>query len=144
MSNTNAHKIKLFLDGIQEDLSLMSDQKERLELMVELGRKLPHMPVERKVPKNKVPGCVSNVYVDVRKNNDGTLAFFGSSESFIVRGYVYILIHVLSGLKAKEVISAGPLIESFVEETGIAKSLIATRANAVGNVYRMMVEKAMR
>jgi cysteine desulfuration protein SufE len=129
------------LEQVKEDFALVDDQRERLELMVEYGKKLPDFPAEKKTARNRVPGCVSGVYIDA-SFVEGKMQFSGVSESLIVKGYVYILLKALSGLSPREVLDSEEEVAAFISSTGISKSLIASRANAFGNVYVFMKEKA--
>ena len=72
---------------------------------------------------------------------DEKVKITATSHSFIVKGYVKILLDTLNGLTAKEIINAESKVQKFVEDTGISNSLVATRANAFGNIYQTIQKK---
>lgn len=134
-----------YLREVMETFRFLETQREKLEVLVEMGKELGEFPSEFKIEANKVPGCVSGVYVEAVLEEDETVKFYGCSESFMVRGYVAILVTALSGRTSADIIEKGQgEIEGFVKETNIAASLVASRANAFGNILKMMVEKVRK
>ncbi|NEQ32316.1 MAG: SufE family protein, partial [Leptolyngbya sp. SIO4C5] len=51
-----------------------SDPKRRYEQLLWFAKKLEAFPEAEKTPENKVPGCVSQVYVTADLTNEGTVA----------------------------------------------------------------------
>jgi len=130
-----------YLNELKEEFSFYSDKRELLEAMVEKGKELPKMPEELLIKENKVPGCVSGVYIKISKENNGKYYFIGHSESMIVRGYVKVLFDLLEGKTKEEILASEEKINSFVDETGLAESMLTSRASAFGNIIRFIKEK---
>lgn len=117
----------------------LSDPKQRYEQLILYGQKLPPFPEEQKTPENKVPGCVSQVYVTVSLDAQGKTIFAGDSDALISKGFVGLLATALNGLSPAEVVAVAP---DFIKDTGLVVSLTPSRANGFYNVFRTMKEKA--
>lgn len=136
---------KRYLEEMTEELNEMRemDNLEMYRMLTDIGKKMAELPPEDKTEENFVYGCVSNVYIADDIGEDGAIYFRGSSESHIVRGYLAILIEALSGLPPEQVASeTREMVERFARETDLKATLTPNRANAFGNIYQLMVEKA--
>ena len=119
------------------------DNLEMYRMLTDIGKKLNELPEEEKTDENFVYGCVSMVYIAHGFDEEGAIHYRGSSESHIVRGYLAILIEALSGLAPGDVVSGTKgMVEQFARETDLKATLTPNRANAFGNIYQLMVEKA--
>ncbi len=124
------------------DLASM-DQMEMYRMLTEEGKALPPLLEDEAREENFVQGCVSNVYI-AHSLEAGRIFYRGSSESHVVRGYVAILVAALSGLGVDDVVHGSrPLVQNFAQETNIRATLTPSRANAFGNIYELMVKKAL-
>jgi len=94
-----------YLDEIRAELQGLESKMERLERLVEIGKELEKFPEKFMVAENKVPGCMSTVYIKEKLDENGKLHFKGYSNSFIVAGYVQILATALDSMKPKEVVA---------------------------------------
>ena len=128
-----------YLDEMAETLELLP-KRDRLKELIALGENLVPFQAEE---EEHVPGCVSNVVIRTEKN-DGKVYYKGYAEALIVRGFVFIHVHALSGLTPEEILQAEGKVEEFVTRAEIASSLIPSRANAFGNVYHFMKKKAQQ
>lgn len=136
---------KSYLEEMIEELNEMRemDNLEMYRMLTDIGKKMEELPPEEKTEENFVYGCVSNVYIADDLAEDGAIYFRGSSESHIVRGYLAILIEALSGLAPADVANESrEMVERFARETDLKATLTPNRANAFGNIYQLMVEKA--
>lgn len=144
MDKKTVSDLARWLEDIATELNDLAslDTMEMYRHLTGLGEGLSAHGEPEKIPDNFVHGCTSNVYIAHRLDN-GLVYFSGSSEALIVRGYVAILVEGLSGLSPQEIIgeTAG-LIDNFANVTNIRATLTPSRANAFGNIYRLMVEKA--
>ena len=119
------------------------DNLEMYRMLTDIGKKMEELPAEEKRDENYVYGCVSQVYIADEVDEDGAIYYRGSSESHIVRGYLAILIEALSGLPPEKVAeNSREMVESFARETDLKATLTPNRANAFGNIYQLMVDKA--
>lgn len=136
---------KSYLEEITDELVTIRemDNLEMYRMLTDIGKKMEELPEEKKTPENFVYGCVSNVYVADEIGEDGAIYYRGSSESHIVRGYLAILIEALSGLPPADVANETKgMVEAFARDTDLKATLTPNRANAFGNIYQLMVDKA--
>jgi len=87
-----------YLTDVRETLeSMEGDRQGVLEYMMELGDELDPLEPGRRTAENLVPGCVSQVHIDADLDHDHRLVFHGSSQSLIVKGFVYVLCDAFTG-----------------------------------------------
>jgi cysteine desulfuration protein SufE len=95
-------------DEIQADFDLLDDWEDRYRYVIELGRKLAPLVDAERSPRNKVQGCVSQVWLATKVTPDGgkpRLTFRGDSDAHIVRGLIAILFALYSGKTADEIVT---------------------------------------
>jgi cysteine desulfuration protein SufE len=128
------------LDKIVTRLQQATDPKQRYEYLLWLAKRLPTMPESAKVPENKVPGCVSQVYVTAQQEA-GQVTFNGDSDAQITKGLLALLIQGLNGLSVAEITQLTP---DFIKATGLDVSLTPSRANGFYNIFKTMQLQAQR
>ena len=116
-----------------------TDPKRRYEQLIWYGQRLHEFPEEGKIPENKVPGCVSQVYITASLDS-GKVIYQGDSDSQLTKGLVGLLIEGLQGLSPTEIAQLAP---DFIQETGLNVSLTPSRANGFYNIYKTMQNKAL-
>lgn len=89
-------------DDIQEiidNFELLGDWEQRYQYLVELGERLPRMPVEDKTDANRVMECMSLVHVTAHPDpvQPGHLLFTGDCDTAIIKGVVALLVGLFSG-----------------------------------------------
>ncbi|NJK37046.1 MAG: SufE family protein [Oscillatoriales cyanobacterium RM2_1_1] len=127
------------LDRMVQRFKKASSNKLRYEQLITLAQKLDEFPPEAKIPQNKVPGCVSQVYVIAQLDDAGEVRFEGDSDSQLTKGLVAFLIRGLNGLPPTQIAQLAP---DFIEETGLQGSLTPSRANGFFNIFKTMQKKA--
>lgn len=126
------------IENIIENFSLLDEWDDRYRYVIELGRKLTPLPEGGRTDANKVPGCVSQVWLATAiEQRDGRpfLTFVGDSDAQIVRGLVAILIALLSGRPAAEISDEDPL--ALFARLGLGEHLTPQRSNG----FRSMVAR---
>ena len=126
------------IDDIVENFSLLDEWDDRYRYVIELGRKLAPLADAQRIDANKVPGCVSQVWLATTiEHRDGRplVSFAGDSDAHIVRGLVAILIAALSGRPATEIVSEDPL--ALFDRLGLGQHLTPQRSNG----FRSMVTR---
>jgi cysteine desulfuration protein SufE len=78
-----------------DEFGLFDDWEEKYSYIIELGKTLPKLNDDEKVEKNKVSGCVSQVWLTSREE-DGKLFFYADSDALIVKGLLAIVIKIFS------------------------------------------------
>lgn len=114
------------LESLLDDFALFDDWEDRYRYIIELGNNLAPLSDEEHSETNKVPGCVSQVWL-VTEQNDDRLVFRGDSDAHIVRGLVAILLDLYSD-KTPADISAFDAEAAFTE-LGLGEHLTPQRSN---------------
>ena len=124
-------------DEIIEEFSLLDDWMDRYQLLIDMGEEQQPLPAEYKTEENLIDGCQSRVWLVCDKDSDGKLNFRAESDALIVKGIVTLLLRVISGHTADEILNADLY---FIEKIGLKEHLSPTRANGLV----AMVERARR
>ena len=101
---------------------------ERLEYIIELGRKLPVIDKSFKIDSFKIHGCASNLWL-VPKLEKTNLILLADAEAFITKGTAYIVLDCLSGEKIKDLIS---IERKHFAPLGITELMSIQRQNGLG------------
>jgi cysteine desulfuration protein SufE len=127
------------LAQIVERFKRHTNPKKRYEQLLWYAKRLKEMPDADKTPENKVPGCVSQVFLTANLE-DGKVWYQGDSDAQLVKGLVELLIEGLNGLTPDEILEISP---DFIQETGLNVSLTPSRANGFYNIFQTMKKKAL-
>jgi len=112
---------------IAEEFALFGDWTERYQYLIDLGRKLPALPVEHRIEANRLSGCQSMVWV-VPEGGADCLKIHAASDSAIVSGLIALTLRVYSGRSASEILSTPP---DFIATIGLGSHLSSTRSNGL-------------
>ena len=124
---------------IVEEFSLFDTWDDKYEYIIDLGKKLAPLDKKYKVGDNKVRGCQSTVYL-VADYKDGRIFYKAESDAVIVKGLISMLIRVLSGQQADDIVKA-PL--NFIKEIGMMTHLAQTRSNGLLAMVKQMKNYAL-
>jgi cysteine desulfuration protein SufE len=126
------------IDDIIENFTLLEDWDDRYRYVIELGRSLPPLADTDRRDANKVQGCTSQVWLATmveRSASGAVLDFAGDSDAHIVRGLVAILLAMVSGRPAQDILAADPI--ALFEKLGLREHLTPQRSNG----FRAMVKR---
>ena len=126
-------------DNIIAEFSELDDWMDRYQLLIDLGSEQESLPEQCKTESNLIEGCQSRVWL-VCDEHDGVLTFRAESDALIVKGIVTLLIQVLSGHTADEILSADLY---FIHAIGLDEHLSPTRSNGLLAMLRQMRMYAM-
>ncbi|WP_103333286.1 SufE family protein [Pseudotabrizicola formosa] len=121
-------------EDIAETFDFLDDWEDRYRHVIELGKAMPPLPDEFKVPALKVDGCASQVWLRPVVA-EGRFDFQGESDAMIVRGLIAILHALYSGVPVDQVASIDAPAE--LGRLGLNDHLSAQRSNGV----RAMVDR---
>lgn len=114
-------------DEVIEEFNDFTDWMDKYQLLIDLGGELNALGEQYKNDDNLIDGCQSRVWIqcDVK---DGQLFFTADSDALIVKGIIALLIKILSGHTAKEILDADLY---FIDRIGLKDHLSPTRSNGL-------------
>lgn len=121
-------------NDIVDEFSLFDSWDEKYEYIIDMGKKLKPLEDEYKKEENKIKGCQSTVWM-VSELKDGKVFYRAESDAVIVKGLVSMLIRVLSGHTASEIINAKL---DFIDKIGMKQHLAQTRSNGLLSMVKQM------
>ena len=126
------------LAELVDEFELLGDWEERYRYVIELGRDLAPLTDTERSDANKVRGCASQVWLVTEPQEDGAINLRGDSDAHIVRGLIAVLLRVLSGRSAAEILAFDA--PAAFGRLGLAGHLSAQRSNGLAS----MVERIRR
>ena len=114
--------LKNHADNLNSLLELEGEEGQ-FEYLIEVGKKAPPLTEQDRVDKNKMSGCLAQVWIKYDKKGDKNY-FIGDSDALIVKGLVIIISEALSGLTNDQI---KELKHDMVDELGLGPSLSARR-----------------
>jgi len=121
-----------------EEFSLFDDWMGRYEYVIDLGKQLPDFPAEWQTENNRIKGCQSQVWLNMKMEQD-KLHIDGTSDAAIVKGLVAIVLRVYSDREPQEILNAKP---DFIKDIGFTDHLSPTRSNGLHAMLRAIYQKA--
>ena len=123
---------------LTEGLGFIQDRQERLSAVVERAQRAPGLPPAERLPGNRVPGCVSPVWV-VAEFREGRLRLRSDAESPVVRGLVALLCELYDGVTPEEALNCEPEVLDTLELT---RDLSPTRRHGLAAIRTRIREMA--
>ena len=124
--------------AIAEEFAFFGDWSERYQYLIDLGRKLPEFPEDKKIEQHRLHGCQSLVWI-VPSGDASRLDFAAVSDSAIVSGLVFLALRVYSGRSAAEILATEP---DYIAAIGLGKHLSPTRSNGLAALLAFIREHA--
>ena len=109
-------------DNLKTILELEGEEGQ-FEYLIDIGKKEGSLEPQEKIDKNKMSGCLAQVWIKFDTKN-GKNYFDGDSDALIVKGLVKIIAEALSGLTNDEIKA---LKHDVVNKLGLGPSLSARR-----------------
>lgn len=134
MENSFKNKI----DKIKALFQEQSTDKEKYELILDLGRSLTALKTEAKTDNNRVEGCQSTTYLTAQYI-EGKMHFQAESDALISAGLAALLIKIYD-LESPETIRQNP--PDFLKEVDLHNILSPLRASGMGQMYLKMCSLA--
>ena len=114
--------LKKHADNLKNIFELEGEEGQ-FEYLIEVGKKKKPLDVLDKTDKNKMSGCLAQVWIKFYTKEEKNY-FVGDSDALIVKGLVIIITEALSGLNHEEIKN---LKHDIVNKLGLGPSLSARR-----------------
>ena len=110
------------------------DWEGKYEHIIDLGRTLPLIEEKFKTEQNIIKGCQSRVWLN-SELREGKIYFTADADAIITKGMVGLMIRVLNGQTAKDIIESKL---EFIDKIGLKEHLSPTRANGLVSMINRM------
>lgn len=122
-------------DEIIDEFAILGDDMESIIFYImELGQQLPDLDEPYKTEENIVKGCQSKVWLTTAYE-DGKIYFKADSNTEITKGLISMLIRVLSGQKAREIVNTDLY---FISKIGMSRVIGSQRSNGFAAMIKQM------
>lgn len=121
-------------EDIIDTIGFFDSWEDRYKYIIDLGKELPPMDVDKKDDAHLVRGCQSQVWIDCEQD-DSAMWFEADSDAFIVKGLLGVVLAAYNGKSPAEVQEFD--IDGYFDRLGLLKHLSPTR----GNGLRAMVKR---
>lgn len=126
------------INEIQEEIigefEMFEEWMEKYEFIIDLGKSLPLIKEEYKIPENLIKGCQSQVWLHAEMEGNKVM-FTADSDAIITKGLVGLIVRVLSGHTPDEIVNADLY---FVDKIGLKEHLSPTRSNGLVSMIKQM------
>jgi len=114
--------------SIREDFEFLDDWEDRYRYIIELGKQLPAMAEELRIPANIIHGCQSQVWISYQLGND-RLQLLLDSDAHIVRGLIAVVMSAFNDQPPREILDYD--IEKLFDDLDLLRHLSPTRGNGL-------------
>lgn len=121
-------------DEIIEEFELFSDWMDKYENIIDMGKELPLIDTQYKIPENLIKGCQSSVWLHP-EYEAGKITFTADSDAIITKGLISMMVRVLSGHTPQEIIDADLY---FINTIGLQNHLSPNRSNGLLAMLKQM------
>lgn len=127
-------------EDIIAEFSIYDDWMEKYEYIIELGKDLPAIAVEKKTKDLIIEGCQSQVWLDAEVKND-RMFFTADSDAIITKGIIGLLIRVMNDEKPEDIVKTDLF---FIDEIGLKEHLSPTRSNGLLSMVKKIKLLALK
>lgn len=110
-----------------DEFAFLGDWEEKYGYIIDLGKSLKELSVDKKTDENLIRGCQSKVWIDARFE-EGKLYFDADSDGILPKGIVSMLVSIYSGHTTQEIMDSD---FDFISEIGLQEFLSPSRANGL-------------
>lgn len=128
------NSIKDIEEEIVDEFNMFDSWIDKYDYLIDLGKSLPKIDSIHKTQENIITGCQSQVWLHAEKE-DNKVVFTADSDAIMTKGIIAMLIRVLSGQKAENIINTNL---DFIDKIGLNEQLSQTRANGLNSMIKQM------
>ncbi len=119
---------------IIEDFNLFDEREDKIDYLIDLGKKLPRIDSKFMFDDFLVKGCQSKVWLHAYEK-EGRIFFEADSDSVITKGIIALLVKVLSGQPPKDIINNDL---EFINRIDLQSFLTSKRSNGLNSMIVKM------
>ena len=128
------NSIKDIEEEIVDEFNMFDSWIDKYDYLIDLGKSLPKIDRMYKTQENIITGCQSQVWLHAKKEGNNVV-FTADSDAIMTKGIIAMLIRVLSGQKAENIINTNL---DFIDKIGLNDQLSQTRANGLNSMIKQM------
>lgn len=128
------NSIKDIEEEIVDEFNMFDTWIDKYDYLIDLGKSLPKIDNIYKTQDYIITGCQSQVWLHAKKE-DNKVVFTADSDAIMTKGIIAMLIRVLSGQKAENIINTNL---DFIDKIGLNEQLSQTRANGLNSMIKQM------
>lgn len=113
------------------DLEALDDPQDRFQFLVERAKEESELDAEYKLDSFKVKGCMSQLWIVPKFEEDRTFTFLCDCDAMIPKGIALTILDLFQN-ETKAVIESADL--SFLQELGLKEQLSPNRRNALAQI----------
>lgn len=121
---------------IVAEFAAKGDWWERYSYLIGLAKTLPPMPAEYKTQDNLIEGCQNDVWIYGICRN-GTMHYWGYSQSVIASGILVLLLRILNGRTPDEIKESRLTV---LDRTGITSNLSPYLNQGIKRILSRLIE----
>lgn len=127
-------------DKLLNNFSRCANWEEKYLYIIELGGRLPELPQSEHQPANTIQGCQSQVWIVMRQQPDGCIAFEGDSDAAIVKGLIAIVFILYQQMTVQDIVAFD--VRPWFEKLSLAQHLTPSRSQGLEAMIRSIRAKA--
>ena len=124
------------MEEIAESLDFL-EGLEKIEYVVDMSKKSPGLPADKKNEQSKITGCMSETWVVVSGTADA-INISADSEAQIVKGMLYLLAESINGHSRDEILSLNE--QNILNKLGLGGSITNRRMNGFASAVLKIKE----
>ncbi|CAN1137383.1 SufE-like protein 2, chloroplastic [Linum perenne] len=128
--------------ALVEEFAALTEPLDRVKRLLDYAGRIPPFEDSDRVDSNRVTGCTTQVWLEVRLDELGKARFRADSDSEITKGFVSCLVWVLDGASPEEVaaVEAEDLEVMNVGFNGKSPSRVKTWQNVLDSMKRRALD----
>jgi cysteine desulfuration protein SufE len=127
-------------DKLLRNFARCANWEEKYLYIIELGQRLPALNDEAHSPENIIQGCQSQVWIVMRRNDDGVMELAGDSDAAIVKGLIAIVFILYQQMTAQDIVAFD--VRPWFEKMSLTQHLTPSRSQGLEAMIRAIRSKA--
>ncbi|HEY1687003.1 MAG TPA: SufE family protein [Tepidisphaeraceae bacterium] len=135
---------QLAADQLADEFTFLEEKTDKNQYLLDLGARLPSNFDNLKKITERIPGCMSEVYLVGRSSpaDSERYEFIADANADIVRGLIALLQKIYSGQRSADILSFD--IESFFHRIGLDQFITSQRRNGLAGMIQRIRSQAER